>query len=153
MEEKPALLTRTEVEWLFGNYTPSKVQERNMRHCVNRKIQTFQKLELPLLLNAGYLDPSSVSACTNAVSIDTNASGSGSPSLVGRGIADLENHENSNREVGAGSGTFVPSFFLRKFEPTRPFGHGISNPTPYQVAPSSRRSRRPPQLFSLALEV
>ena len=49
-----------------------------------------------------------------------------------------------------GEWEFRPSLFShtrrkRKFEPTRPFGHGISNPTPYQVAPCSySRSRRPP---------
>ncbi len=55
-------------------------------------------------------------------------------------------HQNNgrNKEInrGAGSGTFVlgPSSrrtILRHFEPTCPFGHGISNPTPYQA-------RRPP---------
>jgi hypothetical protein len=67
--------------------------------------------------------------------------------LVGGGIATSEKHENSS----AGSGNIVsiaPSsaFPPRHFEPTRPFGHGISNPTPCQA-------RRPPQLFSLALEI
>ena len=58
-------------------YAFQRAGTEHARHCINRKIQTFQTLELPLLLNAGYLDPSIVSACTNAVSIDTNASGSG----------------------------------------------------------------------------
>jgi hypothetical protein len=54
-------------------------------------------------------------------------------------------HQNdgNKEERSAGSGTFVlgiPSSqegHLRHFEPTCPFGHGISNPTPYQA-------RRPP---------
>lgn len=74
-EQKPALMTRSEIKWLLGNYTPSKGQERYMRHCIYRKIQTFQKLELPLLVNAGYLDPTVVSAYANAVSVDTTLLG------------------------------------------------------------------------------
>jgi hypothetical protein len=48
------------------------------------------------------------------------------------------NQRTSRFEVeGAGSGTFIPPLSRQQFEPTRPFGHGISNPTPYQA-------RRPP---------
>jgi hypothetical protein len=144
--QKPALLTRTEIEWLLGNYSSSKGQERYMRHCINRKIPTFEKLELPLLVNAGYLNPESISAYTNAVSVDTNASGLEATSLVGRGIANPDLNSNKvlsdKKDKGAGSGNIVSiaplsAFSPRHFEPTCPFGHGISNPTPYQA-------RRPP---------
>jgi hypothetical protein len=74
------------------------------------------------VVNERYLHPSINHSLSRFETIRTG----GSPSLVGRGIAvsENENHENS-----AGSGTFaslgVP---LRHFEPTRPIGHGISNP-------------------------
>ena len=61
---------------------------------------------------------------------------------------DLRNYN----KISAGSGNIVSkapfsAFPLRNFEPTCPFGHGISNPTPYQVPPCSynSRTRRPPQ--------
>ncbi len=138
-EQKPALLTRSEIEWLLGNYMPSKGHKRYMRHCIYRKIQTFQKLELPLLLDAGYFNFSKgVSAHANAVSVNTNASNKETqPSLVGRGIANPEVKPNKvvldEEDKGAESGNIVstaPSsaYLPRHFEPTRPFGHGISNP-------------------------
>ena len=55
---------------------------------------------------------------------DTSKRVEASGSLVGRGIA-FDVNETVARGVG--------------FEPTCPFGHGISNPTPYQA-------RRPPRL-------
>ncbi len=82
----------------------------------------------------------------------TNRGGCGSTgerSVLGRGIANPESKSNedvSNKnDKGAGSGNIVSTApfsafpYTRHFEPTRPFGHGISNPTPYQA-------RRPPQL-------
>jgi hypothetical protein len=71
--KKPALLTRTEIEWLFGNYTPSPGQARFMRHSIRHKLNVFENLEKPLLINAGFLQTTSVSADTNAVSADNNA--------------------------------------------------------------------------------
>jgi len=70
---QPALLTRAETKWLFGKSKPSNGQERHMRHCINKKLQTFEKLELPLLISAGFASSTSVSASDNAVSARTNA--------------------------------------------------------------------------------
>lgn len=71
---RPALLTKAEVEWLIGNIQPaSKGYERFLRHSINRKLQTFAKLELPLLIKAGYILDNGVSTDTNAVRIRTNA--------------------------------------------------------------------------------
>ena len=68
-DQKPALLTRAEIEWLLGNTQPSKSHERFMRHSIKNKIDIFQKLELPLLVKAGYLSSGqSVSAHANAIS-------------------------------------------------------------------------------------
>jgi hypothetical protein len=98
---QPALLTRTEMEWLLGKKNKgkqlSKSYERKMRSVINKKLKPFAELELPLLLNKGF----SVSACPNAANTGSNAtdgiychalheipSGRGSPSLAGRGIAN-----------------------------------------------------------------
>jgi len=90
----------------------------------------------------------------NMSRFETTAAAGGN--LVGRGIAGDDNyhHEIIIDEKGAGSGNVVPkapfsAFPPRNFEPTCPFGHGISNPTPYQVPPCSynSRTRRPPQPF------
>src|SRR3954470_18966620 len=39
------------------------------------------------------------------------------------------------------------------FEPTCPFGHGISNPTPYCPSLSRVQARRPPRLSGFVLEI
>ena len=131
----------------WDQQVPSQQTLLQAANCINRKLQAFQKLELPLLVSAGYLDEASVSTYANGVSADTNASELETPSLVGRGVANHNNNnereEREDREDKRGEWDFR-SVLARKFEPTRPFGHGISNPTPYQVAPCSRRSRRPP---------
>ena len=141
-EIQPALLTRSEIEWLLGNKEVSKLYERKIRCSIKKKIETLTELEIPLLVDMGF----SVTTRGNGVTIGGNASGLGEDSLVGHGIANPHLKSNNvisdTKDKGAGSGNFaskapfsaVPS---RHFEPTCPFGHGISNPTPYQA-------RRPP---------
>ncbi len=107
-----------------------------------KKVKALYGIELPLLEERGYLSGSGVlAACSN----DLPAS-----CKVSNVIVAEEDHDDNNKE-SAGSGTFVSSVGyspLRHFEPTCPFGHGISNPTPYQVPPCSsnirNRTRRPP---------
>jgi hypothetical protein len=51
----PALLTRTEIEWLLGNAQVSKGYEYRIKSDIKRKLKTFQQLELPLLQKHGYM--------------------------------------------------------------------------------------------------
>ena len=136
-EIQPALLTRAEIDWLLGKSTNlSKRTERDLRYRINKKVKVFMQTELPLLKDRGF-----AAALGNGAAAISSGSSTGEYRLVGRGIATSEKHENSRRKRGEWD---FRSVLARKFEPTRPFGHGISNPTPYQVAPCSRRSRRPP---------
>jgi hypothetical protein len=48
VENHPALLTRTEIEWLLGNAQVSKGYEYRIKSDIKRKLKTFQQLELPL---------------------------------------------------------------------------------------------------------
>jgi hypothetical protein len=159
-EIQPALLTRSEIEWLLGNKEVSKLYERKIRCSIKKKIETLTELEIPLLVDRGF----SVTTHGNGLTIGGNASGLGEHRLVGRGIANPEIKSNKvvsdKKDIGAGSGNIVSTAPFsaspsRHFEPTCPFGHGISNPTPYQVAPCSpfecccwkNKPRRPPQLL------
>ena len=54
VESHPALLTRTEIEWLLGNAQVSKGYEYRIKSDIKRKLKTFQRLELPLLQKHGY---------------------------------------------------------------------------------------------------
>jgi hypothetical protein len=56
---KSALLTRTELDWLSGRtHNVSKSFEYKMKSMVRKKMQIFNKIELPLILRCG-LFPSS----------------------------------------------------------------------------------------------
>jgi hypothetical protein len=138
-EIHPALLNRAEIDWLLGNKEVSKLYERKIRYSINKKIETLTELEIPLLMHRGF----NVTTYSNAVTSGGSAVGVEKHSLVGRGIANSDDNHKIVNGKGAGSGNIVStapfSVFPapRHFEPTCPFGHGISNPTPYQA-------RRPP---------
>ena len=51
---QPALLTRSELEWLQGNKQVSREYERQIRSRVRRKLSIFQSLEMPLLMDHGF---------------------------------------------------------------------------------------------------
>src|SRR5215208_1271110 len=125
-EIQPALLTRSEIEWLLGNKRVSKLYERKIRHSIKKKIQTLAELEIPLLTHRGF----NVTAYCNAVTSGGNTVGVEKHSLVGRGIANPDNDINklceSSKNEKRGEWEFRPIYW--KFEPKCPFGHGISNP-------------------------
>ena len=100
------LLIRSEMEWLTGAKQISSAYERQLRSRLNRKLSVFQNLELPLLMrrrfNVTTGSHSVTAGCRGEpkgtygqeisdVNIDREANalnGRGSPSLVGRGIAN-----------------------------------------------------------------
>jgi hypothetical protein len=51
----PALLTKTEREWLQHKIKVSKVYEYRLKSDIKKKLQTFQQLELPLLMKNGFI--------------------------------------------------------------------------------------------------
>jgi hypothetical protein len=52
---KPALLTRTEIEWLLGKKQVSKSYEYYMRSSIKKKLRTWKELELPMLMEKGLI--------------------------------------------------------------------------------------------------
>jgi hypothetical protein len=62
------MLSKTEKQFLEGNYAPSANHRRFLRHNINKKLKEFYELELPLLQNTN------VSEFTNGVSEFTNRS-------------------------------------------------------------------------------
>ena len=54
-EIQPALLTRSELEWLLGKTAHlSKKTERDLRYRINKKVRIFMQTELPLLKDRGF---------------------------------------------------------------------------------------------------
>jgi hypothetical protein len=112
-----------------------------LRYRINKKIRVFMQTELPLLKDRGF-----AAAVDNDAAAISSGGSAGGRRLVGHGTANPEVKSNNvvsdKEDKGAGSGNIVSTapfstFPPRHFEPTCPFGHGISNPTPYQA-------RRPP---------
>ena len=52
---EPALLTRTEIDWLLGKIKVSKSYEYKLKSSIKRKIKNFRNLELPLLAKKGFI--------------------------------------------------------------------------------------------------
>ena len=50
-----ALLTKTEFEWLNGNIQLSYAYQRKIKSDIKKKIRILQELELPLLIEKGFI--------------------------------------------------------------------------------------------------
>ena len=66
------LLSQTEKEWLLGNAKLSKGYERKIKADLKKKIENFQKYELPLLIKSGLLDLQNVTKFSNSVTNYSN---------------------------------------------------------------------------------
>ena len=63
-ETHPALLTRTEIQWLLGKIKVSKPYEYRIKSDVKKKLKIFTELEIPLLIEKGIIDNSDLSKYT-----------------------------------------------------------------------------------------
>jgi|SRR5690242_16141125 hypothetical protein len=52
----PALLTKSELEWLQGNKQVSKSYSRYMKSTIRKKVEAFAENELPLIASKGLLE-------------------------------------------------------------------------------------------------
>ncbi len=52
---QPALLTRTEIEWLLNNVKISRAYEYRIKSDIRKKLKTFTELEIPLLIEKGII--------------------------------------------------------------------------------------------------
>jgi hypothetical protein len=58
---KPALLTRTEIEWLLNKVNITKAYQYRIKSDIKKKLKTFTELEIPLLIQKGFIDAKSLS--------------------------------------------------------------------------------------------
>ena len=62
------LLSQTEKEWLLGNVKLSEGYERKIKSAIKKKIQNFQKFELPFLIKNELLSyPHVTESCNNVM--------------------------------------------------------------------------------------
>jgi hypothetical protein len=72
-EACPALLTKTELEWLNGNIQLSYAYQRKIKSDIKKKIRILKELELPLLIEKGFIPrTTSVTANCNTVTANCN---------------------------------------------------------------------------------
>ena len=50
------MLSKTEREYLQGNYIPTNAHKRVLNHKIRKKLQTLIKLELPLMKNSPVIE-------------------------------------------------------------------------------------------------
>ena len=60
----PALLTKTEIEWLMNNLKISKAYEYRIKSDIRKKLKTFTELEIPFLMKKGIIDNIDLSVFT-----------------------------------------------------------------------------------------
>jgi hypothetical protein len=69
----PALLTKTELQWLNGNIQLSCGYERKIKSDIKKKIRILQEVELPLLMEKGFISQlTAVTSNCNAVTSNCN---------------------------------------------------------------------------------
>ena len=67
----PALLTKTELDWLNGNIQLSYAYERKIKSDIKKKIRVLQELELPLLVEKGFI-PRTIGVTSNCNIVTAN---------------------------------------------------------------------------------
>ena len=81
MEVKPALLTKTEIDFLRGLANPTPNFARVMKHRIISKLKIFVNLELPLLKEAAKRWPDLLDALKPIITTGSNAITAGSNAL------------------------------------------------------------------------
>jgi hypothetical protein len=65
---EPALLTRTEIEWLLEKVNVSKSYEYRIKSDIKKKLKRFTELEIPLLIQKGFINNNDLSKYTQNLS-------------------------------------------------------------------------------------
>jgi hypothetical protein len=94
-DTSPALLTKTELDWLQHKIKVSKVYEYRMRSDIKKKLQTFQQLELPLLMRNGF-----ISSTHGDLSVYTQTLSANPQILESSNKARIEPIERKQRSLG-----------------------------------------------------
>jgi hypothetical protein len=64
---QPALLTRTEIQWLQGKLELSNGYRRKIKSEIRKKLRIYNELEIPLLVKSGF-----ITATSNCNAVTTN---------------------------------------------------------------------------------
>ena len=89
---KPAILTRTEIEWLLGKVKVSKPYEYRIKSDIRKKMKTFTELELPLLLERKIIDNYDLIKYTQNLSAN--------PQINGQDISTYTSNNKIQSQIG-----------------------------------------------------
>ena len=64
---QPALLTRTDIDWINNKIQLSNGYQRKIKSDIRRKIKIFNEFEMPLLVKSGF-----ITATANCNNVTTN---------------------------------------------------------------------------------
>ena len=67
-----SLLSKTELEWILGKAQLSCSYNRKIKSQIRKKLENFEKFELPLLIEKGLISFSPVTKYSNAVTKYSN---------------------------------------------------------------------------------
>jgi hypothetical protein len=93
---QPALLTRTQIDWLQDRIHLSKGYQRKIKSDIRRKLRIFNEVELPLLVKSGF-----ITATTNCINVTTNCNmnhsmNTSNPGICAQNIVGRKGFEPSN---------------------------------------------------------
>ena len=71
-QQELSLLTKTELEWLLGKKQLSGIYNRKIKSQIKKKLENFEKFELPLLIAKGLISLSTVIKFGNSVTKYSN---------------------------------------------------------------------------------
>jgi hypothetical protein len=75
-QQELSLLSKTELEWLLGNIQLHGSYHRKIKSQIRKKINNFEKFELPLIIEKGLMSFSSVTKFGNGVTKNSSADNS-----------------------------------------------------------------------------
>jgi hypothetical protein len=122
---QPALLTRTEIDWLNEKIQLSNGYERKIKSDIRRKLRIFNELELPLLVRSGFISATAncnnvTTSCNNPFKENFSNIQICAQNMVGRKGFEPSNPAMSRRYLNQARPPARYSFQALKYYATRP---------------------------------
>jgi hypothetical protein len=120
---QPALLTRTEIDWLYGRVQLSNSYERKMKSDIRKKLRIFNELEFPLLVKSGFI-PATANCnivtpnCNANYSLNSSKTENCAQNMVGREGFEPSNPAMSRRYLNQARPPAPCTKAAQKFCPT-----------------------------------
>jgi hypothetical protein len=120
---QPALLTRTQIDWLQDKIQLSDGYQRKIKSDIRRKLRIFNEQEVPLLVKWGFIDATAncnnvTTNCNKNYSLDTLKIENCAQNMVGREGFEPSNPAMSRRYLNQARPPAPCTKAAQKFCPT-----------------------------------